>query len=53
MGNTTEENNDQLTDYKNCKGCIFCEYKYRCPDAFTEQAQYCGEFDHDEFEYYI
>lgn len=32
------------------KGCTYCTDMHlnRCPDAFTEVAQYCGKYDHTE-----
>ena len=32
------------------KGCAYCTDMHlrRCPDAFTEQAQYCGKYDNSE-----
>ena len=26
-------------------GCNVCEYKEKCPEAFTEKAQYCLAYD--------
>lgn len=30
------------------KGCAYCDHKTYCPDAFSEVARHCGEFDHAE-----
>ncbi len=32
------------------KGCVYCMEMYlsRCPDAFTEVAKHCGNYNHEE-----
>lgn len=28
------------------KGCAYCDYNHRCPNAFSAVSVHCGEYDH-------